>query len=65
MAEIWAEIWDSQNMIDFDRCPICNCNNAPLVWTGKRFICEDCYEKKIKRRSRNEGVHRKGKKGTD
>ena len=32
---------------DFDRCPRCNTNNAPMVWLGedKGWLCEDCLEK--------------------
>lgn len=31
-----------------DICPICGCNNAPMVWLGKNkgWICEDCYERR-------------------
>lgn len=33
-----------------DLCPVCGCNNAPMVFLDKDrgWICEDCYEKEVK-----------------
>lgn len=34
---------------EFGLCPVCGCNNAPMVWLGKQegWICEDCLEKEV------------------
>lgn len=34
----------------YDLCPVCGCNNAPMVFLDKDrgWICEDCYEKEVK-----------------
>lgn len=41
---------------DFDRCPRCNHNDAPMVWLGesKGWLCEDCFEKE--RRNKNANI---------
>lgn len=35
---------------EIDHCPVCGCNNAPMVFLDKDrgWICEDCYEKEVK-----------------
>lgn len=38
---------------EIDHCPVCGCNNAPMVFLDKDrgWICEDCYEKQEKERN--------------
>lgn len=45
-------------------CPICNTNNAPMVWMGKDrgWICEDCVEKLEKSKNMDEHNKREVKK---
>lgn len=50
-------ITEVKNMFrDFDRCPRCNHNDAPMVWLGegKGWLCEDCFEKE--RRNENANI---------
>lgn len=41
---------------DYDRCPRCNHNDAPMVWMGadRGWLCEDCFEKE--RRNENANI---------